>query len=487
MEYLIQNREPASVFHFFEEICAIPHGSFHEEKIADYLVRFAQARGLFFTRDAMNNVFIKLPASPDRADEEPILFQGHTDMVCEKNSDVKHDFLTDPLELYLDGDLLRARGTTLGADDGIAVAMMLALLDGAIPSHPAFECLFTTAEEVGLDGAKAFDYSQVTATRMMNLDSEELGIVTAGCAGGVRTDLTLSYQALPFSGSCLRVCVRGLAGGHSGSEINRGRANANRLMGRILCGLAKSQNIHLVSLSGGSKDNAIPRECEATIAVTDAQKAINWLQAAGKELAKELCREDSGFALLVEPAAAPEKMLSFEDTERALAVLTCAQIGVLEMSKHIDGLVESSRNLGVVRHEEGKLVFVFSSRSSVEAQLDAMQNELDLFAKLTGCAVRHHSRYPGWDYAPDSAIRAAYCKAFQAVTGKEAAVNVIHAGLECGIIRSHLPNLDMISIGPDMHDIHSPNETLVLSSVEVFWRVLEELIASISSKRQEKE
>ena len=359
------------------------------------------------------------------------------------------------------------------------LAMMLALLDGAIPSHPAFECLFTTAEEVGLDGAKAFDYSQVTATRMLNLDSEELGIVTAGCAGGVRTDLTLSYQAGPFSGSCLRVCVRGLAGGHSGSEINRGRANANRLMGRILCGLAKSQNIHLVSLSGGSKDNAIPRECEAMIAVPDAKKATEWLQAAGKELAKELCREDSGFALLVEPAAAPEKMLSFEDTERALAVLTCAQIGVLEMSKHIGGLVESSRNLGVVRHEEGKLVFVFSSRSSVEAQLDAMQNELDLFAKLTGCAVRHHSRYPGWDYAPDSAIRAAYCKAFQAVTGKEAVVNVIHAGLECGLFLEKYPYLDMVSIGPQMYGVHSPQERLSIPSTERCYAWLHQTLKSL--------
>ena len=209
MEYLIKNREPISVFHFFEEISAIPRGSYHEEKIADYLVKFAVDRRLFHTRDGMNNVFIKLPASPDRADEAPILFQGHTDMVCEKNADVKHDFLTDPLSLYLDGDLLRARGTTLGGDDGIAVAMMLALLDGAIPSHPAFECLFTTAEEVGLDGAKAFDYSRVSATRMLNLDSEDLGIVTAGCAGGVRTDLILSYHTVPFSGNCMRICVRG--------------------------------------------------------------------------------------------------------------------------------------------------------------------------------------------------------------------------------------------------------------------------------------
>ncbi|MBE6529535.1 MAG: aminoacyl-histidine dipeptidase [Ruminococcaceae bacterium] len=479
MNYLIQNREPISVFHYFEEICAIPHGSYHEEKLADYLVRFAADRGLFCTRDKMNNVFIKLPASSDRAGEAPILFQGHIDMVCEKDGDVEHDFLTDPLSLYLEKDLLRARGTTLGGDDGIAVAMMLALLDGAIPSHPAFECLFTTAEEVGLDGAKAFDYSQIAATRMLNLDSEDLGIVTAGCAGGVRTDLSLSYSTVPCKGSGLNVRICGLAGGHSGADITRGRANANRLMGRLLTGLAKKQEIHLISIEGGSKDNAIPRECGAKIAVTNLKKAIAFLQKAGKEIFRELSAEDSGFRLLIDPIQSPKETLSRSDTDRALAVLTCSQIGVMEMSKQIPGLVESSRNLGVVRSTSKKLTFIFSGRSSVEAQLDAMQNELDLFAQMTGCTARHHSRYPGWDYAPESAIRTAYCKAYEKVTGRKAVVNVIHAGLECGIIRSHLPELDMISIGPDLRDIHSPNEALVLPSVTTFWKVLEELIQNL--------
>ncbi len=483
MQYIIQNRNPISVFHFFEEISAIPRGSYHEEKIADYLVKFADDRGLFCARDRMNNVFIRLPASPDRADEAPILFQGHTDMVCEKNADVKHDFLHDPLSLYLDDDLLRARGTTLGGDDGIAVAMMLALLDGEIPSHPTFECLFTTAEEVGLDGAKAFDYSQITATRMLNLDSEDLGVVTAGCAGGVRTDLTLCYSTEPYKGASLCVRIGGLAGGHSGADITRGRANANRLMGRLLTGLASAQPVRLISLSGGSKDNAIPRECEAVIAVEDVAGATAHLQNAGKAIAKELSSEDSGFHLAIEPAGEAKEVLSQIDTDRALAVLTCSKIGVMEMIKQIPDLVESARNLGVRRTEEEKMIFIFSGRASVEAQLDAMQEELDLFAKMTGCSAHHHSRYPGWDYAPDSQIREAYCKAYRTVTGKDTVVNVIHAGLECGIIRSHLPELDMISIGPDLRDIHSPNEAMVLSSVETFWQTIKELIASLKSKR----
>lgn len=479
MKYLIRDRKPISVFHFFEEICTIPHGSYHEEKLADYLVKFAADRGLFCTRDRVNNVFIKLPASPDRVGEDAILFQGHIDMVCEKNGNVKHDFLTDPLDLYLDGDLLRARGTTLGGDDGIAVAMMLALLDGEISSHPAFECLFTTAEEVGLDGAKAFDYSQISATRMLNLDSEDLGIVTAGCAGGVRTDFTLSYRPVSLQGECLKIEISGLAGGHSGADIARGRANANRLMGALLAALASAQETHLVSLEGGSKDNAIPRESKAVVAVTNAREAIGFLRREGEKIAKELSREDSGFSLSLEQVAAPKEMLTAEDTAKAVSVLTEIPIGVLAMSREIPNLVETSRNLGVVRQEEGKLAFVFSGRSSVERELDKMQEELDAFAKKAACTARHYSRYPGWDYAPESKIRQAYCAAYRKVTGKEATVNVIHAGLECGIIRSHLPVLDMISIGPDLREIHSPNEALVLPSVEIFWQVLEELISSL--------
>ena len=478
MNYVIQNRRPASVFRFFEEISAIPRGSFRESAIADYLVAFAAARGLECYRDQMNNVLIKAPATSDRGGCAPILFQGHTDMVCEKNKDVAHDFLHDPLELYVEGNLLHAKGTTLGADDGIAVAMMLALLDGEIASHPAYECLFTTAEEVGLDGARAFDYSKIDARRMINLDSEALGVVTAGCAGGVRSDLTLSYRPVAFAGEAIRIGLTGLMGGHSGENINSGRANANLLMGRLLAELIASTDARIVTLGGGSKDNAIPRECEAILAVPDPAEAQDLITAAAVRLAGELSAEDRGFRVSVEDCEPESVMLSKEDTGRAVTVLACARVGVLEMSKQIKGLVEYSRNLGVVRQEEGKLIFTFSSRSSVENQLDATERELDLFAAATGCTVNHHSRYPGWNYAPVSALRDAYCKTYRQVTGEEAIVNVIHAGLECGIIHSRLPGMDMISIGPDLHDIHSPNEALDLSSAERFWKVLEELIGT---------
>ena len=480
MQYLIHNRKPESVFRFFEEISAIPRGSYHEEGIADYLCAFAESRGLEYHRDEKHNVLIKAPASPDRTGSAPLLLQGHTDMVCEKNQSTEHDFLHDPLQLYLDGRYLRAKGTTLGGDDGIAVAMMLALLDGELPSHPAYECLFTTAEEVGLDGARAFDYSLLSARRMLNLDSEELGVVTAGCAGGVRSDLTVDCRTEALSGSCVKISLTGLAGGHSGENINCGRANANKLMGRLLSALLADQpGMRLVSLGGGSKDNAIPREADATVSVPDADRAVELLTGIGEEIAAELCAADRGFRLTVSPTDEPTGMYAAEATRAAVTVLTCAANGVLEMSRKVPGLVEFSRNLGVVKEANGTVTFVFSSRSSLEGQLDLSQRELDLLAAAVGGTVRHHSRYPGWCYADRSAVRDAYLAAFREVTGTDARVNVIHAGLECGIIHEHVPDMDMISIGPDMSNIHSPDEALDLDSVERFCAVLARVVEKL--------
>ena len=286
MNYLIHDRKPESVFRFFEELCAIPHPSYHEERVADYLEAFAAARGLECYRDKLHNVLIKKPATPDMKHSESLLFQGHTDMVCVKTTDSAHDFMNDALQLYLDGDFLRAKGTTLGADDGIAVAVMLALLDGALASHPALECLFTAAEEVGLDGAEGFDYSKISARKMINMDSEDLGIVTAGCAGGLRSTLTLKYTTVPFVGTCIKISLQGLFGGHSGVDICTGRANANKLMGRLLAKLASAVKVNVVGICGGSKDNAIPRDCEATVAVSDAAVAIACI--------KDICRAGSG-------------------------------------------------------------------------------------------------------------------------------------------------------------------------------------------------
>ena len=476
MNPVIIGRKPASLFRYFEEISAIPRQSYHEEKIADYLVEFAKSRGLEYHRDDTHNVFIKKNATPGKEGLPAVLFQGHTDMVCEKNAGVEHDFLTDPLKLYLDGKLLRAKGTTLGADNGIAVAMMLAILDGEIASHPAIECLFTSAEETGMDGVNNFDYSLVSARRLLNMDCGALGAIVAGCAGGFRTDLEIACKTRPFAGQALRVSIAGLMGGHSGGNINSGRANANKLMGRLLAALIKTQEICMISLEGGSKTNAIPRECEAILAVSDMDAAIDTLTACAAEIAEELSTEDKGFRVVCEDAEATAVMFDKESTEKLITVLSCAQNGVLAMSNQIEGLVEFSRNLGVIKTEGDAVTFMFSTRSSVEGQLEAAINEMDLFAKLLGASVKHHNRYPGWSYAKTSAIRDAYVQAYHDLTGGTARIDAIHAGLECGVIGSKLPGMDMISIGPDMFDIHSPDEALDLDSVETFWKTLERLI-----------
>ena len=476
MEYVIKGRKPASLFRFFEEISAIPRPSYHEGRIADYLVDFAKARSLEYYRDELHNVLIKAPASVGCEALPPLLFQGHTDMVCEKNGGVEHDFLRDPLKLYVDGQFLRAQGTTLGADNGVAVAAMLSLLDGEIEKHPAYECLFTAAEEVGLDGATGFDYSRISARHMINMDSEGFGIVTAGCAGGIRSDLSLSLHPEPFAGECLRVSVRGLIGGHSGENINCGRANANKLMGRLLAALLPTCDARLVSVNGGSKDNAIPRECEVLLAIPNAADASELLCNAAAEIARELVDDDRNFSVTCEDAEPEAVMCSREDTLRTVAVLACVPNAVFEMNHRAKGMVEFSRNLGVVRTENDQISFVFASRSAMESRLDASIRELDALAAVVGCKTRHYNRYPGWNFSPVSAVRDAYLRAYRDVTGTDASVNVIHAGLECGIISHNIPGMDIISVGPNMHDIHSPDEALDLDSLETFWKTVEQLI-----------
>ena len=480
MSYLIQNRKPASIFRFFEEICAIPHPSYHEEKIADYLCAFAAERGLECYRDSLHNVLIKKPATPDRVNDAPLMFQGHTDMVCVKTADCTIDFMKDGLELYLDGDFLRAKGTTLGADDGIAVAIMLALLDGELSSHPALECLFTSSEEVGLDGAEGFDYSKISARKMINMDSEDLGIITAGCAGGLRSTLTKTCSPVPFAGECLTVTVNGLFGGHSGVDIASGRANANKLMGRLLSKWQKAEGVvHLVSLNGGSKDNAIAAICEAVIATSNVEATSALLNNTAAEIAAELAKDDKNFSLTVASTKAPETMFSATDSAQLIAILAVVDNGIKEMNYNIKNLPEWSRNLGVITTEGNEVELTFSSRSAIESRLDASIDELDTLALITGCTAKHYSRYPGWDYAPVSPLRDLYARAYREITGKDATVDVIHAGLECGIIVSKLEGLDVISVGPDMRDVHSPDERLNLSSVETFWKTIEKLVEMV--------
>ena len=475
---MIRGFEPARVFQYFEEISAIPRASGNEAAIADYLCRFAAERGLTHIRDANNNVLIKKAATEGQEAYAPILLQGHTDMVCEKNGDTVHDFERDPISLILEGNRLRADGTTLGADNGIAVAMMLALLDGELDAHPALECLFTTEEETGMGGAIAFDYSALSARYMINLDSEEETVITVGCAGGIRTDLTLPIIREPIGDrEVCRVELTGLGGGHSGADIHTGRASANLLLGRLLSALP---DVRLISIEGGSKDNAITREACALIAVPSAAMASMMLLKLGDEVAGELVPEDQNCRIVCETEMDPpafDGMMDEVSTARVIGLLANAPCGVLAMSHEVEGLVEYSRNLGILRTHEDAVRITFTSRSSRESHLDATVSALGALAAALGGTAEHHSRYPGWEYAPVSPVRDAYQAAYTAVCGGDMKVVAIHAGLECGYIKKQLPNMDIISIGPDMKDIHSPDEVLYLDSVERVWNVLARLMA----------
>ena len=471
MHYIVQGYQPKKLFEFFEEICAIPHGSGNETGIAEYLVAFANERGLECHRDAVNNVFIKAPATKGLEDRPAILLQGHTDMVCEKNSDTVHDFTRDPLKLFVEDGWLGAKGTTLGGDDGIAVAMMMAILDGQTP-HPAVECLFTVEEEVGLLGAESFDYSKVSASRMINMDSEDEACVTAGCAGGLRTDLAIPVHYTEAKGTAVKISLGGLAGGHSGADVHRGRANANKLMGRLLRSLSKEFDFNLCAIEGGSKDNAIPRECVAVVCGKGLLSMPARVARLTNALKAEMCAEDAGFTMQCNTVDLPDTCFDKQSTARVICAVATVASGVLAMSNNIEGLVEYSRNLGIIRAEQGCVHLTLSSRSAIESQLDASIDELDALATLTGGSARHHSRYPGWSYAKQSPVRDEYLAAYAALFGKTPEVNVIHAGLECGIIRSRLPEMDMISVGPNMRNIHSPDERLDLASCERFWKVI---------------
>ena len=478
MQYIIEGYQPARLFRFFEEISAIPRGSRNEKAIADYLVEFAKSRGLEFYRDEMENVFIRMPGSAGREHEPAVLFQGHTDMVCEKNNDTVHNFETDPLKLAVKDGMLYAEGTTLGADDGIAVAIMLTILDGELASHPPIECLFTSQEEIGLHGADAFDCSLIGARQMINLDSESDNSAIVGCAGGVRHDMSLPLTRQPFAGEAMQIEVKGLMGGHSGENIHLGRANANKLMARILNRLLAEDNLRLCTCVGGSKDNAIPRECCALVSVRSAADAAAKVLALAEEIRGELVADDAGFTVTALPAAAPAVMLDADTTRRIVLPMTVAAVGVMAMNHNV-GMVEFSRNMGVVRLEENSqtLRLVFSSRSPKESQLTASIAELDALAALVGGSFQHHSRYPGWDYAPVSPLRDAYIAAYVGLYGEQPVIKSIHAGLECGLLKAKIPDLDIIAIGANLENIHSPAEKMDLRSCEKIWTIIAAILA----------
>ena len=455
---------------YFEEISAIPRPSGEEGKIADYLVAFAQKKGFFFVRDEWNNVLMTAPATQGLEDRPAVLLQGHTDMVCEKNADVEHDFLRDPLHLYEENGWIRARGTTLGADNGVAVAVMLAILDGE--EHPRLECLFTTSEEIGLDGAIAFDYGRISARRMINMDgADDTGIIV-GSAGGARTDLTVRGAKTKTDRVCVKLSLRGLVGGHSGEDIHRGRANANCLLGQLLQAMGATQRILLASIDGGSKDNAIPREATAIVSVADVDVAKATVEEAWRKLRKKLCAEDAGAEIALTCAEASYPCFDGRMTDQMIDLIASVPNGVFAYEPTLPGLVQFSRNLGVITTDGECVTLTFSSRSAKESQVEASLSELERYAAQLVGEIRHHGRYPGWEVAEHSELQRQYAEVFARLYGKELRIESIHAGLECGVIKQAIPEMDLLSCGPVIENLHSPEERLNKASFERFFGLI---------------
>jgi len=471
--------KPESVFAYFEKICSIPHGSQNTKMISDYLVSFAQEHGIRYIQDDLNNVILFQEGTCGYEDHAPVVLQGHIDMVCEKDADCPINMDTDGLDVTHDGKHVFARGTTLGGDDGIAVAYALAILaDKSIP-HPPLEVILTVDEEVGMEGATGIDLSMIRGRKLLNIDSEEEGIFTVSCAGGARATITMPVSRHAVYGPCVKLTVDGLQGGHSGVEIHKNRTNANKVMGEFLSRIQKLMPLCITSMSGGTKDNAITRSCEVTVVamgmyierINDIAEQLQSEIRANFDEPEAIVRGDDVDAL-------GGNALSTADSAKIIALLNAAPNGVQSWSQDIEGLVQTSLNMGILTLGQ-ELKLTFSVRSSVnQEKLDLLQKLKEL-AEFHGAALSVRGDYPAWEYRKDSPLRDTmvdiYCRMF----GTKPEIVAIHAGLECGILGDKLEGLDCVSIGPQMQDIHTSREKLDIASTERTWNFLLEILKSL--------
>lgn len=494
---VLSDLEPKNVFHFFEEITRIPHGSGNVEQISDYLVSFAKERQLFVIQDELKNIIIVKEAAPGYEQEPPVILQGHMDMVAVKKPDCHMDMRTEGLKVAVDGDSVYAQDTSLGGDDGIAVAYCLALLDSHTIKHPKLEVVITVDEEVGMDGARGIDLSMLTGSRMINLDSEEEGIFLTSCAGGARVKCRLPMGCLSRNGQppqeeegrklTYRVTVGGLLGGHSGGEIHKERGNSNCLFGRLLQRLCEEMPVGLAEVHGGLADNAIPRETVGLLAVREGDREAfeSILDTVEKEIRAELATKDPGVFIQFKREEQGEPVCAdVQDTGRAADFLCALPNGVQAMSGDMPGLVETSLNLGILKYEAGEqsageasgLLAEFSVRSSVESAKYALIGKLRSVIRLVGGSAEVTGDYPGWRFRRDSPLRDKMVGLYEEMYGEKPKVEAIHAGLECGILGSKIHDLDCVSMGPNMRDIHTTEESLSISSTGRVWEYLLRLL-----------
>ncbi len=480
MEKEFEALEPKSVFKWFYEISQIPRGSGNEKAISDFLVEFAKKRGLEVWQDKALNVIIKKAGTKGFESSKPVILQGHMDMVPEKEAGSTHDFTKDPIKWRLKGEMLYATGTTLGGDDGIAVAYCLAILDANDIEHPPLEVLITTEEETGMDGAMAVTGEHLSGTRFLNIDSEEEGFFLVSCAGGANVNITYDIEREALKGETIKIAVSGLLGGHSGMEIIKQRANAIKMLSRTLYAIKEAEGLNIVEIAGGSKHNAIPKDAYAIVAVKNADAALKIATETAQLLKKEYRSADPELKITAEKACACKKeMFSACLSSRLIDFMVMSPDAVQYMNMEIKGLCQTSLNMGILEELDGKMKFTISVRSSVKSMLDEIVSKLKLCAEHTGGAFTKKSEYPAWEYEENSPVRDIAVATYKKITGKDAQVTAIHAGLECGLLKKTLPQIDAISFGPNLFDVHTPDEHMEIKSVERVWHFLLEYLKAL--------
>ena len=472
---VLSNIQPEKVFYYFEKICNIPHGSGNLELISNYLVDFAKEHNLKYRKDKKQNVVIFKDGTKGYKNSKAVILQGHMDMVCEKAPDCTKDMQKEGLDLCTENGTIFAKGTTLGGDDGIAVAYILAILSSNNIEHPPIEAIFTTDEETGMFGATFLDTSDLKAKTLLNIDSEVEGVFTVGCAGGVEAKCTLPIKREDYNGAPLKITVSGLLGGHSGVEIDKGRANANMILSRILNEISLEQDIRISELFGGLKVNAIPNNSTAVILCKNAEKINTICEELDRALSSEYDKTDNGITISVLPCEY-KKPLDEKSTQAVISLLSTLPNGIIDMSFDIDGLVETSLNLGIMNTDENTFVAKYNIRSNVESKKNMLVQRISAIVKYFDGKFETYGDYPSWEFFENSKLlnimSDVYCEQY----GNAPKIETIHAGLECGIFAGKIKGLDCVSIGPDITDIHTYNERLHIKSVERTWELILETL-----------
>ncbi|AHM57388.1 aminoacyl-histidine dipeptidase PepD [Peptoclostridium acidaminophilum DSM 3953] len=483
MSKILRGLEPASVFKYFAAISEIPRGSGDEERLSNYIKQFANELGLQVHQDQDFNLIIKKTASPGYENAPTVILQGHMDMVCEKREDVEHDFTKDPIKLIVDGDFIKADGTTLGADNGIAVAYIMAVLADKELKHPPIEGLITTGEEVGMCGAAKLDGSLLSGKILINMDVENEGEIFTSCAGGVRARIMVDIKrekAMEGMVAC-EIKLSGLKGGHSGMEIDKKRGNANKLLGRVLYDISKNAGAQLSSIDGGAKMNAIPRDARAIVLVEKSklQELNSAINSWENVFQKELSAADPNVKLEMRKLEGEFDIISPRDAERVISMLVMIPNGIMTMSQEIEGLVESSSNIGIITTGENSVEFDSAVRSNIKSQKLSIVAQMECMCKALGARLELEADYPEWEYSKDSHIRDIFTSVYEKKYEKKPLITAVHCGLECGIFKEVIGDIDIVAFGPDVYDVHTPDEHMSISSIKRTWEYLLDVLESI--------